>query len=171
MRVLIDSREQAPFDFTHEKFTNVYTETASLDTGDYSLAGLTDRVAVERKSLPDLVACLGRERERFERELQRAAALDAFAVVVEASWSELAAGQYRSQLNPHSACQSVLAFTARHRIPFLFAGSRGGAEYVTWGFLRQYLEGARKRWGQIVKAHGEVPTACKEQGENRHEHI
>jgi hypothetical protein len=100
------------------------------------------------------VGCLARERERFERDLQRAAALDAFAVVVEASWAELAGGQYRSQLNPHSACQSVLAFTARYRIPFMFAGSRAGAEYVTWGFLRQYLESARKRWGSIVKAHG-----------------
>ncbi len=127
MKILIDSREQSPFAFQHEKYTGTVTEVGTLDTGDYSLAGLTDRVAVERKSLPDLVACLGRERERFEREMQ---------------------------LNPHSACQSVLAFTARYRIPFLFAGSRAGAEYVCWGFLRQYLESARKRWGNIVKAHG-----------------
>ena len=156
MKIVIDSREQAPFAFEYEKYAGTVVEVGTLDTGDYSLAGLTDRVAVERKSLPDLVACLGRERERFERELQRAAALDAFAVVVEASWADLAGGQYRSQLNPHSACQSVLAFTARYRVPFMFAGSRAGAEYITWGFLRQYLESARKRWGNIVKAHGEA---------------
>ncbi|MCL2178136.1 MAG: hypothetical protein FWC28_06750 [Proteobacteria bacterium] len=131
-------------------------EVCALPIGDYSLSGLADKVAVERKSLADLVACLGRERERFERELQGAAALDAFAVVVEASWGELAAGNYRSQLDPHSACQSVLTFMARYHVPFVFAGSRARAEYVTWGFLRQYLEGARKRWGSIVKAHGEV---------------
>lgn len=154
MKIVIDSREQAPFAFAHEKYAGTEAEVGTLGTGDYSLVGLTDRVAVERKSLPDLVICLGRERERFERELQRAAALDAFAVVVESSWSELAAGQYRSQLNPHSACQSILAFTARYRIPFLFTGSRAGAEYATWGFLRQYLESARKRWGSIIKAHG-----------------
>ena len=156
MKVIIDSREQAPFAFEHEKYAGTVPEGGALDTGDYSLSGLTDRVAVERKSLPDLVTCLGRERDRFEREMQRAAALDAFAVVVEASWAELAGGQYRSQLNPHSACQSVLAFSCRYRIPFMFAGSRAGAEYVTWGFLRQYLESARKRWGAIVKAHGEA---------------
>lgn len=154
MKILIDSREQAPFAFEHEKYAGTVAEVGALDTGDYSLVGLTDRVAVERKSLPDLVACLGRERERFERELQRAAALDAFAVVVEASWAELAGGQYRSQLNPHSACQSVLAFTARYRVPFIFAGSRAGAEYACHGFLKQYLESARKRWKSIVKAHG-----------------
>ena len=184
MRVTVDSREQAPFAFQHEKYAGTVVEAGALDTGDYSLVGLADRVAVERKSLPDLVACLGRERERFERELQRAAALDAFCVVIEAPWADLAAGQYRSQLNPHSACQSVLAFACRYRIPFLFAGSRAGAEYVTWGFLRQYLESARRRWGSIVKAHGEeaqeahevaelmalgrqrAARRCKDQGEN-----
>ena len=154
MLILIDTREQAPFAFQHEKYAGATTAAGTLDTGDYSLAGLADRVAVERKSLQDLVASLSRERDRFEREVQRAAALDSFCVVVEASWSELAAGQYRSKLNPHSACQSVLAFSCRYRVPFLFAGSRAGAEYATWGFFRQYLESARKRWGSIVKAHG-----------------
>lgn len=158
MRVIIDTREQAPFAFGHERYA-VEVEAGALAIGDYSLAGLTDRVAVERKSLPDLVACLGRERERFERELQRAAALDAFMVAVEASWGELAQGNYRSQLNPHAACQSVLAFQARYRIPFLFAGSRAAAEYATWGFLRQYLEGAKKRLLAVVKAHGGTEAA------------
>lgn len=154
MKVIVDSREQCPYTFAHEKYAGTETEPGSLDTGDYSLAGLTDHIAVERKSLPDLVACLGRERERFERELQRAAALDAFAVVIEAAWADLAGGQYRSQLNPHSACQSIAAFMARHRIPFMFADSRAGAEYVCWSFLRQYLESARKRFKSIVQAHG-----------------
>ena len=98
--------------------------------------------------------CLGRERERFERELARGAALDAFAVVCEGSWLELSRGEYRSRLNPHAACQSVLAFAGRYRLPFFFAGSRGAAEYMTWGLLRQYLEGARKRWKAIAEAQG-----------------
>ena len=155
MTILVDSREQKPFTFEHERY-DVKIQPGTLTVGDYSLCSLEDKVAVERKSLPDLVQCLGRERERFERELQRGAALDAFAVVVEGSWSDLANGNFRSQLNPHAACQSVLAFMARYRTAFLFAGSRPAAEYVTWGFLRQFLEGARKRWASIVKAHGEA---------------
>ena len=155
MQVIVDSREQLPFTFSHERY-DVQIQQGTLAVGDYSLRGLEDKVAVERKSLPDLVQCLGRERERFERELQRGAALDAFAVVVEGSWSDLANGNFRSQFNPHAACQSVLAFMARYRLPFLFAGSRPAAEYSVWGFLRQYLEGARKRWGAIVAAHGDA---------------
>jgi hypothetical protein len=156
MRIVTDSREQCPFAFEHERYAGTTIEAGTLTVGDYSLAGLTDRVAVERKSLPDLVACLSRERERFERELQRAAALDAFCVAVEASFSELANGQYRSQLNSHSACQSIAAFTARYRIPFVFCGSRPAAEYFVHSFLRQYLESARKRWKSIVVAHGDI---------------
>ena len=154
MKILVDTREQCPFAFNHEKYFGTIVEPGALDTGDYSLSGLSDRVAVERKSLADLVACLSRERERFERELQRATGLDAFVVVIEAAWADLAGGQYRSEMNPHSACQSVAAFMARYRVPFVFAGSRAGAEYVCWSFLRQYLESARKRLSAIVKAHG-----------------
>ena len=153
MKIIIDTREQCPFSFRHERMAAT-TEPGTLAVGDYSLAGLEDKVAVERKSLPDLVMCLGRERERFERELARGAALDAFAVVCEGSWLELSRGEYRSRLNPHAACQSVLAFAGRYRVPFLFAGSRSAAEYMTWGFLRQYLEGAKKRWKAIAEAQG-----------------
>lgn len=81
-------------------------------------------------------------------------------VEVESSWADLAGGQYRSRLNPHAACQSVAAFMGRYRVPFLFAGSRAAAEYVTWSFLRQYLESARRRWRSIVKAHGSDKEAA-----------
>ena len=154
MRIVQDSREQTPYAFNAPRYAGVTVEVSTLNVGDYSLAGLGDKVAVERKSLPDLVQCLGRERERFARELQRAAALDAFCVVVEASWQDLASGQYRSQLSPRAACQSVLASMARLGVTFLFAGNRSAAEYVTAYFLRQYLEGARKRLKAVVDAHG-----------------
>ena len=159
MRIIIDTREQTPFTFSGPRYGGITFEVAPLTTGDYSLAGLQDKVAVERKSLPDLVACLGRERERFERELQRAAALDAFLVVVEASWADLAGGNFRGRFDPYAATQSVLAFTARYGVPFLFAGGKAHAEGATIGFLRQYLESARKRWGGIVKAHGDGEAA------------
>lgn len=160
MRIVIDSREQAPFSFAGPRYEDVEAVPGSLSVGDYALSGLEDRAAVERKELPDLVQCLGRERERFERALQRGMALDAFAVVVEASWADLASGHYRSRLNPHAACQSVAAFMGRYRVPFLFAGSRPAAEYVTWSFLRQYLEGARRRWKAIARAHGDGGAAA-----------
>lgn len=153
MKIIIDTREKAAFDFLSQN-GDIETERGTLALGDYSLAGLTDRVAVERKSLADLVMCLGTERERFQRELMRAAALEAFCVVVEASWQDLAAGRYRSKLSPASGMASVLAFMARHRVPFLFAGNRENAEAVTVGFLRQYLRGKEHELRAVQEAVG-----------------
>ena len=70
--ILVDTREQRPWQFPH----CFMTESATLATGDYSVKGLTDEVAIERKSLADLLACVGRERDRFEREVHRLLAPD-----------------------------------------------------------------------------------------------
>lgn len=153
MRIIVDSREKAPFTFQSKLYAGVTAIEGTLQSGDYSLAGLADRVAIERKSLPDLVQCLSKERSRFERELQRAQGLEFFAVVIEASWQQLALGEYHSKLTSHSACQSVAAFMARYRVPFHFAGSRAAAEYCTWSLLKQYLQGMEKRLQTIMKAH------------------
>ncbi|MHC1792194.1 ERCC4 domain-containing protein [Solidesulfovibrio sp.] len=152
MIIVRDSREQAGYAFDGPRYEGVTVEAGSLSTGDYSVKGLESVIAAERKELGDLIHCLAQDRPRFVRELERARGMDAFMVVVEAPWSDLAAGNYRSRLDPHSACQSVLSFMARHRTPFFFAGSRAAGEYAVWSFLRQYVEGARKRLAAIVKA-------------------
>jgi ERCC4-type nuclease len=154
MRIVVDSREQTPFTFEGKDCEVV---TSALPTGDYSLVGLEDRVALERKSLADLVGCLtGSNRERFERELARARGLDFFAVVVEAGFLELTAKQYRSGLNPHAAAQSILAFQVRYGTPFIWAGNRRAAEYTVYWLLSKYLREAEVRFQSIIKAHGEV---------------
>ncbi len=78
------------------------TITVYLRTGDYSVSGYEDQVAIERKTIDDLVGCLGKHRDRFERELQRAKDFQFFAVVVESSYFELSEGIYRSRLHPNS---------------------------------------------------------------------
>ena len=164
LSIVIDSREQLPFSFKgHACYEGTKVSRGSLATGDYSLAGLESLVAVERKSLPDLVMCLGKERERFVRELERGRALEAFAVICEGDLQSLVHGQYRSLLNPHSACQSVAAFMARLNIPFFFAGDRAVAEYMTFSFLKQYAEGKRKELKAIEQALGILPKRTKAQ--------
>ena len=155
MKIIIDTREQLPYAFASEYYEGTTTERDTLTVGDYSLAGLTDLVAVERKSLDDLLGCLTRERERFERELQRAAALESFMVVIEGSEDDLLGGKYRSRMNTHSAYQSIAAFEARYKgVRFRFAGDRGKGEYFTHSFLRQFLRETYKRLDYIKRAHG-----------------
>lgn len=142
MEILVDTREQTPFLFQTPfyKKQGVQTTKATLQTGDYSLAAYEDLIAIERKSLPDLIACLGNERDRFERELQRAVALQHFAVIVEASYTDIKNGYYNSLLNPHAACQSIAAFQIRYGIPFLFCDTRPAAEYQCWSLLWQFAQ-------------------------------
>ena len=140
--ILIDSREQAPF-----AFPGMSTETATLRAGDYSVHGLENDVAVERKSLPDLLACIGRERERFEAELVRLRGYGSRCVVVEGAWATLEAGDYRSQVSPAAVCGTLAAWTGRYQIPFMFLGSRASAEKFTRRFL---FHAARRIWEQGV---------------------
>src|SRR5258708_348192 len=65
--IVVDTREQNPL-----TFERLESRAGTLQTGDYSVAGLEELFAVERKTVPDLVSCCMRSnRERFERELHR----------------------------------------------------------------------------------------------------
>lgn len=161
MRVLIDSREQDAYRFTGAPlYANTVTERATLQTADYSLYGLTDKIGIERKSLQDAVQSLGRERERFVREMERARGLDCFALVIEADFAALAHHNYRGQLNAHAAIQSLAAFVARWRLPVIFAGNREGGQYAVWSILQQFLRGKAHELKAVEAAVRTPAHAC-----------
>ena len=143
LSIVSDSREQAPFRFEGFACT---VEIGTLAAGDYSVAGFERRVAVERKELQDLIGCLGADRERFQRELARLRGYDCAAVVVEAPVMALRTGRYLGRLDAGAAWQTVLAFSMRYRIPFIFCADRADAEAVTFDLLRHY---ARDRWREL----------------------
>ena len=150
MIIQVDSREKLPYDFS--AFEGVQTETGTLPIGDYSLKDCGHLIACERKSLPDLINCLSHERERFSRELLKARQLDAFAVVCECTWQEIAGVTYRSGLNPAAAMASIQAFNSRWGISFLFTGNRINGEAYVYGFLKQWLKGQAARFHVIKDA-------------------
>lgn len=147
LEIVIDTREQNPYEF--QGYAAV-TARAGLSAGDYSIPGFTDRVAVERKELSDLLGCLTHGRERFVRELERLRGYDAAAVVVEAPFFALAGGGYRSRMNPESAVQSVISLMGRYRVPFFFADGRDMGEYFAFHFLRHYARHALERYKAIA---------------------
>ena len=150
MKILIDTREQAPFAF---KGYDVTPEIATLPVGDYSICGFIDQVAIERKGLDDLIGCLmGKDRDRFTRELARGRHYDLFCVVVEASLEDVSRGKYRSDMKPHSALQSLITFQVRYRVSFVWAGSRSAAEYFTFWTLAKYLRELEERFKTATKA-------------------
>lgn len=134
-RLVIDSREQRPWDFGED----VETVRATLYAGDYSIEGFETRVAIERKSLDDFVACCTRERQRFERELVRLASYDFAAVIVEADVGDIAAHRYVSRASPSSVIGSAVAFTIDH-VPVMFGGRRELAARLGLRFLQKFHE-------------------------------
>ena len=119
LTAICDTREQLPLDLSPLK-----TIRGTLRTGDYSVQGLEQQICVERKSLSDLLGCMGGGRERFEHELQRMLAYPTRAVVVESTWGELEDGNWQSKITPASALGSVLGWIAGG-VPFLFVGDQG----------------------------------------------
>ena len=150
MKIIRDSREQSPFHFDDNRFEGVKVQVGTLSTGDYSLAGLEGRVAVERKSLADFIGSISHGRNRFERELTRARGLDAFMIVVEAPFSDSVAGNYQSRMEPKAAVQTAYSFMSRYRTTFHFAQSRTWAEYATFHFLRHYARQVEKEYKAAV---------------------
>jgi len=144
LRIVVDSREQCPFRF--EGYP-VEVETGALASADYSLHGFTDRIGIERKSLPDLVACLGVERDRFQRELARLRGFDAACIIVEQPQSVLRLGHFRSRMDAGAAWQSCLALSMRFRVPFFWAENRADAERICFDCLRHF---ARDRWRELT---------------------
>lgn len=154
MKIIRDSREQLPYSFDRWP---VSVQVSGIPTGDYSINGFEDKIAVERKSLNDLVSCLmGKNRDRFEKELTRARSYQVFAVVIEANLFQIMGKQYHSVMNPDAVMQSITAFYIRYGVPFLFAGDRSGGEYVTFSLLQKYVQEIQKRFSLYERSQRDV---------------
>ena len=134
---IIDNREQCPLDLAP-----LAVEMATLQVGDYSVRGLEHIVAIERKELSDLIGCVGRERDRFEREMHKILAYPCRALVVEATWHDIEAGGWRGDITTAQALGSLLGWIVAG-VPVLMAGDHERAgRYVA----RMLLLAARRRW-------------------------
>ncbi len=136
LTAIIDTREQKPLNLTPFKVIR-----KSIPTGDYSLVGLESHICVERKEFSDLVGCMTSSRERFEKELHRMRAYPFRCIVVEGSYSDLAAGNYRSKLNPISALHSVSSWVSKYQIPIMFVGDANAAA----DFVKHYMYSTAQR--------------------------
>lgn len=132
--------EQLPWDLSPLRM-----QPAAIQTGDYQLLGGEHLIRIERKSLSDLVACCGVERERFERELERMPAFPARILMVEASWEDIEAGEWRSKIKPAAVEASLLSWIGQG-ISVVMAGDRRGTEKFATRIL--YLT-ARRHYRQL----------------------
>lgn len=153
LTAVCDTREQLPLALPHFK-----TVRATLETGDYSIVGLERVITCERKSLDDMLMCVGAERERFDREMQRILAYPHRLLVIECTWRDIEAGMWRSKVTPASVRGSLLGWMAAG-IPIMFARDHATAGGIVahWLFLA-----ARRRWREACSLCDTLKIATKE---------
>ena len=134
--IVVDSREQLPF------WPNL--ERKGLKTGDYSIKGYENRIAIERKSLADLAGTLGKGHARFRKELERAKNLDYFAVVVEGSRTALERKEwyqsFRCKMHGYVLAKIVDTLDVKYGVHFIFCNGREEAKRVILGKFRAFLK-------------------------------
>ena len=154
MKILCDTREQAPYTF--DRYQGVTVERAALQTCDYSLAGMHDHIGLERKSLDDLTGTLTKGRERFQRECERGRGLEYFGLIIEASLEDVRNHAYRSQMTPQSLLQTLAAYSVRYGLHVHWCGNRAAGEYMTHSLLQKFLSEQEGRLKALIKAHGDA---------------
>lgn len=160
--IIVDTREQAPWQFTgitcdsDRKYRPliVPTERRGIPTGDYSIKGYESAIAIERKSPADAFQTFAtKERDRFERELERLQAMTHFAsVVIECELSELIKGpqsplksEKQSQVIGKTVYRSILAWQQRFRgVHWLLTPGRQAGERACFRMLERFFED--RRW-------------------------
>lgn len=131
--VAIDTREQKPWSFG----PRAATERVGLATGDYSVVGLEDDVAIERKSIADLVGSLTQGRDRFFREMDRLRAFEMKAVIVEGTVRDIQEHRYVSRVSPSAVLGSALTIPTDYGIPLWWGGTREWSARAAYWILRR----------------------------------
>lgn len=129
-RAITDTREKRPYEIAG-------AIRRALPAGDYSLEGLEDRLAVERKSLADLVGTLTHGWPRFKHELKKLAAYPCAALIIEASAEDISGRRYKGGAHPAAIFKRLREVEAiAPRLCIIWAGSRPAAKLKALAFLQ-----------------------------------
>lgn len=138
MVILVDTREQET-DRAKKRYKSfgIPYHKVALPFGDYSYNYIlpenkwfydeTDKVVpdivIERKlNLAELSNCFTHERERFQREFERAkeAGAKVILLVENATWENLINGKYPTKYNPQAFLASITAYMVRYDMDVIF---------------------------------------------------
>jgi len=135
--VLVDTREQNPFDFSRFDGWFAGVEKKPLKLGDYSIATLEDSCVVERKDLSDLVHSFTAERPLFINRLRLMSAYPQRLLVITAALSTVKSSYAFSDVNPNRIMQSLIAALAGWSLPFVCTETHELGEEIIASYLYQ----------------------------------
>lgn len=154
--ILVDTREQDPFNFAETIGYEGHTRPATLKTGDYSVAGYESKICLERKSLGDAFSTIGQllvERAqfaqakhdgdpearaaRFDRECHRMRTYKHRAIILEESYTWIVTKPpLFSKLHPHYMLRELMMLCVQHNIWLLFGNGRDAAAAIAYRWLK-----------------------------------
>jgi len=152
--IIIDSREQNPYSFRSVgELAGV--AVSGLKFGDYSIKDHTDLIFIERKnSALEFYGNLGKERERFSNELEKAKHCKFKFIIIEDKFSSLYSSSYLANKfsgnkykhsSPRSILGSLSSFMLSFNINIIFSDNRENAQDLVRKLLlmayRKKMEG------------------------------
>jgi ERCC4-type nuclease len=140
--LIFDTREQRPFFFRLPKDLPVIRTT--LKAGDYSIKGFEKNIAIERKSLNDFLISIGKERERFKKELEILRGYEWAGLVIEASEKELFQPQIWSSMSPESIRGTLISIAVKYHVHIYYNQNREECEQYILKILTYFYKLKRK---------------------------
>ena len=140
----IDSREQKPLSFESNLIHSI--QRTKLPYGDYacSVNGKKCPIIFERKSIGDLFGTLGKNIERFKKEIERSKESgNLLVIIVEKPLKTVIKGYQRSKMKGIAVVRTLFTLMLKHHIPFVLCSDRKEMElYITetfnsWGKLKE----------------------------------
>lgn len=126
MKILVDSREQAPLTFKVGEVVKA-VEVRGLPWADYwcEIDGRELPVSFERKSIGDLFGTLTGGMERFKREIERARDMEcAFYLAIEGTMSEVYAGYKHSTVPGERIIKTIMTLRVKYGVEPIFCNNR-----------------------------------------------
>lgn len=135
--LLVDTREQNPFNFSRFEGWFAGIEKKALRLGDYSVAGLEDTCVVERKDLSDLVHSCTVERNAFIKRLRLMAGYPHRLLVVTSTLSQVKSPYSHTRVDPNRTTQFLVAALAGLQVPFICSETHALGEELVGSYLYQ----------------------------------
>lgn len=160
--VIVDSREQLPWRFegiqSGGKAVAVPVERGTLQSGDYSIKGYENAVAIERKSVADFYGSITTGRSRLEVEFQRMETMTFSAIVVEGRLDDvLEPGFHGRRVSPNSIRATIASWSVKYKTRWFFLPSREQAERLAFELLEKF-----HRYQSRQSQEGDGPVHIKE---------
>lgn len=142
--LIVDTREQSPLTFWPLNWESVQKST--LKTGDYSIKGFENKIAIERKSTTDLFGTIASKEghARFRKELLRAKDFDKFYILIEDSLTTILDMAFEGakfiKANPDTLMKSLHTIEQKYGANLIFCNGREEASKKVKYVLHSYYK-------------------------------